>query len=94
MFFSNLGSIKLNANYHLLCNWGTTSIFLVIGKKHLAPIYDEKGNMEMHEVVDLSITLDERIADGYYYSKSVQILKHLLQHPEMLNERADCEVKL
>ena len=94
VFISNLGSIKLNANYHHLCNCGTTSIFLVIGKKHLAPIYDEKGNMEMHEVVDLSITLDERIADGYYYSKSVQILKHLLQHPEMLNERADCEVKL
>ena len=94
VFISNLGSIKLNANYHHLSNWGTTSIFLVIGKKHLAPIYDEKGNMEMHEVVDLSITLDERIADGYYYSKSVQILKHLLQHPEMLNERADCEVKL
>ena len=94
VFISNLGSIKLKANYHHLCNWGTTSIFLVIGKKHLAPIYDEKGNMEMHEVVDLSITLDERIADGYYYSKSVQILKHLLQHPEMLNERADCEVKL
>ena len=94
VFISNLGSIKLNANYHHLSNWGPTSIFLVIGKKHLAPIYDEKGNMEMHEVVDLSITLDERIADGYYYSKSVQILKHLLQHPEMLNERADCEVKL
>ena len=94
VFISNLGSIKLNANYHHLSNWGTTSIFLVIGKKHLAPIYDEKGNMEMHEVVDLSITLDERIADGYYYSKSVQVLKHLLQHPEMLNERADCEVKL
>lgn len=94
VFISNLGSIKLNANYHHLSNWGTTSIFLVIGKKHLAPVYDEKGNMEMHEVVDLSITLDERIADGYYYSKSIQILKHLLQHPEMLNERADCEVKL
>lgn len=94
VFISNLGSIKLNANYHHLSNWGTTSIFLVIGKKRLAPIYDEKGGMEMHEVVDLSITLDERIADGYYYSKSIQILKHLLQHPEMLNERADCEVKL
>lgn len=94
VFISNLGSIKLNANYHHLSNWGTTSIFLVIGKKHLSPIYDEKGNVEMHETVDLSITLDERIADGYYYSKSIQILKHLLQHPELLNERADCEVKL
>ena len=42
----------------------------------------------------LGITLDERIADGYYYSKSVHILKHLLQHPELLEERADKEVEL
>lgn len=94
VLISNLGSIKLNANYHHLSNWGTTSIFLVIGKKHLAPIYSDDGAMEMREVVDLSITLDERIADGYYYSKSIRILKHLLQNPELLEERADKEVLL
>ena len=44
--------------------------------------------------MDMSITLDERIADGYYYSKSIRILKHLLQHPELLEERADKEVEL
>ena len=48
----------------------------------------------MLKVVNLSITLDERIADGYYYSKSIQIFKHLLQHPELLDERADQEVVL
>ena len=94
VLISNLGSIKLNANYHHLSNWGTCSLFLVIGEKHMAPIFQPDGSYEMHEVVNLSITLDERIADGYYYAKSIQIFKHLLQHPELLNERADKEVRL
>lgn len=94
VFITNLGSIHLNANYHHLSNWGTCSIFLVIGEKHLAPIFKEDGTYEMHEVLPLSVTLDERIADGYYYSKSIRILKHLLQHPELLNEEARKEVEL
>ena len=94
VLISNLGSIKLSANYHHLSNWGTCSLFLVIGEKHLAPIFQPDGSYEMHEVVNLSITLDERIADGYYYAKSIHIFKHLLQHPELLNERADKEVEL
>ena len=94
VLISNLGSIKLNANYHHLSNWGTCSLFLVIGEKHMAPIFQPDGSYEMHEVVNLSITLDERIADGYYYAKSIQIFKHLLQHPELLNERADKEVEV
>ena len=94
VLISNLGSIKLSANYHHLSNWGTCSLFLVIGEKHMAPIFRPDGSYEMHEMVNLSITLDERIADGYYYAKSIQIFKHLLQHPELLNERADKEVEL
>lgn len=94
VLISNLGSIKLNANYHHLSNWGTCSIFLVIGKKCKAPAFKDDGSYEMHTMVDLSFTLDERLADGYYYSKSIQIFKHLLQHPELLDERADKEVVL
>ena len=94
VFISNLGSIHLNANYHHLSNWGTCSLFLVIGKKHLAPVFQADGSYEMHEMLPLSITLDERIADGYYYSKSIAILLHLLQHPEMLEQRADTPVQL
>jgi len=94
VFISNLGSIRLNAAYHHLSNWGTCSIFLVIGKKRVAPVFKEDGSCEMRTVLNLGITLDERIADGYYYSKSIQILKHLLENPELLDERADKEVKL
>lgn len=94
VLMSNLGSIKLNAGYHHLSNWGTCSIFLVIGKKHVAPVFNEDGTYEMRTVLELGITLDERLADGYYYSKSIQLFKHLLQHPELLEERADKEVEL
>ena len=94
VLMSNLGSIKLNAGYHHLSNWGTCSIFLVIGKKHVAPVFNEDGTYEMRTVLELGITLDERLADGYYYSKSIQLFKHLLQHPELLEERSDKEVEL
>lgn len=92
LFFSNLGSIKLNAAYHHLNNWGTNSLFIVIGEKHKAPLYDEEGNVTMREVLDIGITLDERIADGYYYSKSIKLVKYLLQNPELLELAAEEEV--
>lgn len=94
VFITNLGSIGLRAGYHHLSNWGTCSIFVVLGEKHMQPFYDEAGNVEMREVMDVGITLDERIADGYYYSKTIKILKHLLQNPELLEQAPTEEVKL
>ena len=92
VFITNLGSIKLNAGYHHLANWGTNSIFIVLGEKHLAPYYDEYGNVEMRETMNIGITLDERIADGYYYSKTIKLFKYLLQNPHLLEEPAGQEV--
>ena len=91
-FITNLGSIKLKSGYHHLSNWGTNSLFVIIGEKKLSPFYDEKGNVTMKETIDLGLTIDERIADGFYYSKTVKLLKHLLQHPELLELPADQEV--
>ena len=91
-FISNLGSIGLKAGYHHLCNWGTNSIFVVLGEKKLTPVYDNEGNMEMKETMDIGLTLDERIADGYYYSKTVKLVKYLLHNPELLETPAGEEV--
>ena len=81
---ANLGSIGLHAGYHHLTNWGTCSVFCVIGEKKKRPFYDEDGHVEMRDSVDLGLTIDERIADGYYYSKTIRLLKHLLENPELL----------
>ena len=85
VFVSNLGSIKLNSGYHHLTNWGTTSLFVVIGEKHFAPVYAADGSFQVREVLPLGITLDERIADGYYYAKSIQLFKHYLLNPQLLD---------
>lgn len=90
---TNLGSIKLHAGYHHLTNWGTTSVFCVIGEIKKRPFYDDEGNVTMHESVDLGLTIDERIADGYYYSKTVRLLKKLLENPELLELPLDEKVE-
>ncbi len=86
VILSNLGSIKLRSGYHHLTNWGTTSLFVVVGEMKMRPFYDDEGNAEFRNSVDLGLTIDERLADGYYYSKSVRMLKYILEHPECLEK--------
>lgn len=90
---TNLGSIQLHTGYHHLTNWGTTSVFCVIGERKKRPFYDDEGNVSMRDSIDLGLTIDERIADGYYYSKTVRLLRKLLENPELLeqplNEKVD-----
>ena len=90
---ANIGSIGLHAAYHHLTNWGTTSVMCIIGERKQRPFYDAHGHVEMRDSVDLGLTIDERIADGYYYAKTVRLLRTLLEHPELLekplNERVD-----
>lgn len=90
---TNLGSIKLHSGYHHLTNWGTTSIFCAIGEKKPRPFFDEDGNCTMKDSIDLGLTIDERIADGYYYSKTVRLLRHLIEHPELLDKPLNEEVE-
>lgn len=81
---SNLGSIGLRSVYHHLTNWGTNSVFIAIGEKKKRPFFDEEGGCEMRDSIDLGLTIDERLADGYYYSKTVKLLRTLLERPELL----------
>lgn len=93
IFLTNLGSIGLEGGYHHLVNWGTNSCFIVLGKKFMKMEYDKEGNSDLHEVIPLGITLDERIADGYYYSGTVALVKELLEHPELLELPANTPVE-
>ncbi len=93
VILTNLGSIKLHSGYHHLTNWGTTSVFVIVGEKKLRPYYDEFGNVTMKDSIDLGLTVDERIADGYYFSKTIRLLKKLLEEPELLEKPFGEEVE-
>ena len=82
---ANLGSIGLPDGYHHLTNWGTTSIFVVIGQYGRMPFYENDKTI-FKDGVKLGITVDERIADGYYFSKSFKMLQLFLENPELLDQ--------
>ena len=82
--FANLGSIGLPEGYHHLTNWGTSSIFIVIGKRGRMPFF-ENDQVIFKEGVKLNFTIDERIADGFYFSRSIDMLKAFLEQPELLD---------
>ncbi len=89
---SNLGSIGMNIGYHHLMNWGTTSIFIVIGKKRNKPHFDADGKVHMHKELSISATIDERISDGFYYARTLKLLKKLVENPELLELPIEQEV--
>lgn len=90
---SNLGSIKMKSGYHHLTNWGTCSMILLIGEMKDRPFFKEDGTYEMKPSVDLGLTIDERLADGYYYSKTLKLIRKLLENPELLEETMTTEVE-
>ena len=42
------------------------------------------GSKQIRDVVDIGATLDERIADGFYFARSLKLVKYIFAHPEML----------
>ncbi len=85
-YITNLGSIDMDADYHHLINWGTNSIFIVLNKVRKVPFFNEDGTYEMKNAMKIAFTIDERIADGYYFAKSIKIFKYLIAHPELLDQ--------
>lgn len=85
IIFSNLGSIKTNSVYHHLNEYGTNSIVITIGT-----IREEKGK----KLVDITATLDERIADGFYFAKSIQLAEYIANNPELLMEDFDTKIEI
>ena len=56
----------------------------MIGEKKLTPFYQADGSVQMRSALEMGLTIDERIADGVYFAKSVQLLRTLLENPELL----------
>lgn len=83
---SNLGSIKCPSVYHHLNNYGTNSIMVTIGTLHKEEILMPDGHKEIRDVVDIGATLDERIGDGFYFARSLKLIKHIFSHPELLDQ--------
>lgn len=82
---SNLGSIKCPSVYHHLNNYGTNSIMVTIGTLHKEQVLMPDGSVEVRDMIDIGATLDERIADGFYFARSLKLIKYIFANPELLD---------
>ncbi len=89
VFITNMGSLGIKSIYHHIYEFGTTSIFVAMGKKYSRMELDEDGNAIKRKYIDIKVVADERICDGYYYALSMRMLSKILKNPEILLEKPD-----
>lgn len=82
LFVANLGSVRLDSAYHHLYEWGTIPIFAVIGRTQRVTSLDESGTPVTRSVCSIKYSLDERVEDGLYCARSLELLRATLERPD------------
>ena len=82
---SNIGTFKVGAIYHNLTNFGTASSLITFGE-----IVEENGKWYM----EMGATIDERIADGFYFCKALKLIEYIFDTPELMLEPAGDKVSI
>lgn len=94
VILSNLGNFKIGSIYHNIVNFGTSSIIATMGMIHKSKVIDKDGKEKIIDVCDFGVNMDERIADGYYFAKSIKVLEYIFDNPELLEDRADARIEI
>ena len=89
-FLTNMGSLGVNSIYHHIYDFGTTSIFVSMGTKK----YEKEADGTIRKYIDMKVVADERICDGLYYARSLNMYKKYIENPHLLENPSQGEVKL
>ncbi len=85
VYVTYLKSIRCDAVLHHLYNFGTTGIFVAIGKEKYEPVVDFE-ELKVGKVMNLGITMDERFCDGFYFAKSLRIWNDMFHNLSQLEK--------
>ena len=81
MFITNLASINTPRIYHHTYEFGTTSVFLCMGKPDKDPTSTPENPKRR---LPITVVMDERIATGIEYSRFFAAFKHYTRKPDLL----------
>lgn len=80
-FIANLGSLKLDAAYHHHYEYGNIPIFVTVGRVHDAVVARADVTVGTRKEVVLKWNFDERIEDGLYAARALELLRARLAAP-------------
>lgn len=84
-FITNLKSLGIRHVFHHIYNFGTTGMFLAMGKEKMIPVVKD-GEVVQEKHMSFGLVSDERICDGLYYALSLRQLRKILKDPAVLEE--------
>lgn len=95
LYLTNMKSIKMNYVLHHIYNFGTTSIFLSMGKEKYQPVVEdpEEKTIAVKKIFQMGITIDERICDGLYFGNSIREFMKLMENPALLEVPLEAKVE-
>ena len=81
VFIANLGSLGMRAAYHHLYDYGTTPLFLMVGRIEDMPVVED-GKVVPQKTLHLRYSYDERIDDGLTSKYGMQTVREALEDPD------------
>ena len=93
MIVSNIGNLKCDGIYHNVTDFGTCSGIITMGEIKEEIIRLNNKNVKKY-FCEFGVTLDERVADGFYMIKSLKLMEYILNNPELLEGRADEKIEI
>ncbi|MGA2545337.1 MAG: 2-oxo acid dehydrogenase subunit E2 [Rectinemataceae bacterium] len=84
VFFTNVGSVGIDAPFHHNFEFGTCGLFVAIGKIRRERVPGADGSLEERDRVKVTFTYDDRITDGIYCGKAIDLLRSFVEDPSTL----------
>ena len=85
MLIANLGSINMDAGFHHLYEYGNIPIFVMAGRSQEEVVAGSDGKPVVRPMMTLRYSFDERIEDGLYAARALQIIKELIENPDRVS---------
>ena len=84
MIITDLGSLGIKPTYHHIYNFGNLPVFIAFGSKQKEYYVDKHGTVNQRKYIDIKMSTDERICDGYYFASALKYFMKYIEHPELL----------
>lgn len=84
MIITSLGSLGIRPIYHHIYDFGNLPVFVAYGAKQRGVKMNDEGEVVRYRYIEMKVTTDERICDGYYYASAFKMMKRIFENPSIL----------
>ena len=84
IFFTNVGSVGIDAPFHHNFEIGNCGIFCALGKIQKEHQLNSDGTVKTRDMIKVTFTYDDRITDGIYCARAIDMLRNLVENPEKI----------